>query len=156
MSSDSYDNQSSPREEFIYFTDDGYPSAIRYKDWKLVFSEQRAEGFDVWEEPYVDLRVPLLFNLRRDPFEKAPHESEYYVDWRFRRSFVPGPITAYLATFLDSFLKYPPRQKPASFTIDQIVDGVVKKINIDRAKDEFPVITKLREIIVNLVDRGLD
>lgn len=155
-SSDSYDNQSSPREEFIYFTDDGYPSAIRYKDWKLVFSEQRAEGFDVWEEPYVDLRVPLLFNLRRDPFEKAPHESEYYVDWRFRRIFVPGPITAYLATFLDSFLKYPPRQKPASFTIDQIVDGVVKKINIDRAKDEFPVITKLREIIVNLVDRGLD
>lgn len=155
-SSDSYDNQSSPREEFIYFTDYGHPSAIRYKDWKFIFSEQRAKGFDAWEEPYVDLRIPLLLNLRRDPFERAPHESAYYVDWRFRRFFLVGPIIEYLTDFFDSFDKYPPRQKPASFTIDKIDDGVVKKINIDRPKDEFPAITKLREIIVNLVDRGLD
>ncbi|MGK7962474.1 arylsulfatase [Crocosphaera sp.] len=145
-----------PRHEYIYFTDDGYPSAIRYDDWKLVFAEQRGEGFDVWEEPYVKLRLPLLLNLRRDPFEKAPHESSYYDDWRFRHTFLIGPITAYIAGWLNSFVDYPPRQKPASFTINQIVDGIVKEVKIDRLQQEFPVMTKLREILQDLVDNGAD
>ncbi|NEO77591.1 arylsulfatase [Moorena sp. SIO4G3] len=136
-----------PRHDFIYFTDDGYPSAVRYNDWKIIFSEQREEGFNVWEEPYVNLRVPKLFNLRRDPFEKADKESDYYVDWRFRRIFLLGPIQTAAAAFLQSFVNYPPRQKPASFTINQIVDGVVTEIKIDRLQEEFPFITEFRKII---------
>ncbi|WP_426556778.1 arylsulfatase [Dapis sp. BLCC M172] len=145
-----------PRYQYVYFTDDGYPSAVRYNDWKVIFSEQRAEGFDVWEEPYVNLRVPLLLNLRRDPFEKAPHESENYPDWRFRRTFLLGPITTSVGQFLNSFVNYPPRQRPASFTINQIVDGVVQQIQIDRLKEEFPFITGLRKIIQTIVDNSLD
>lgn len=139
-----------PRHEYVYFTDDGYPSAIRYDDWKLVFSEQRAEGFDVWAEPYVNLRVPKLFNLRRDPFEKADEESDNYVDWHFRRIFLLGPIQLVVAKFLNTFVQYPPRQKPASFSINQIVDGVVKQIKIDKLQEEFPAITRLRQILEDL------
>ena len=145
-----------PRYQYIYFTDDGYPSAVRYNDWKVIFSEQRAEGFDVWEEPYVNLRVPQLLNLRRDPFEKAPHESDYQTDWRFRRTFLLGPITTSVAGFLNSFVDYPPRQRPASFTINQIVDGVVQEIQIDRLQEEFPFITGLRKIIQTIVDNAQD
>ena len=139
-----------PRHEFIYFTDDGYPSAMRFDDWKLIFSEQREEGFNVWQEPYINLRVPKLFNLRRDPFEKADKESDNYVDWRFRRVFLIGPIQLSLANLLNTFIEYPPRQRPASFSINQIVEGVVKEIKIDRAQEEFPVITRLRELLENL------
>ena len=67
--------EKSPRKEMFYFTDDGQLSALRYNDWKMMFSEQREHGFDVWQEPYVTLRLPKLFNLRRDPFERAEHES---------------------------------------------------------------------------------
>ncbi|MGK7955209.1 MAG: arylsulfatase [Crocosphaera sp.] len=146
----------SPRHEYVYFTDDGYPSAVRYNDWKMIFTEQREEGFNVWEEPYVSLRVPKLFNLRRDPFEKADKESDYYVDWRFRRIFLLGPIQTAVAVFLQSFVDYPPRQKPASFSINQIVDGVVTEIKIDRLKEEFPFITGFRKIIETIQEPRSD
>ncbi|MEL7035060.1 MAG: sulfatase-like hydrolase/transferase [Cyanobacteria bacterium J06592_8] len=146
----------SPRHDFIYFTDDGYPSAVRYNDWKMIFTEQREEGFNVWEEPYVSLRVPKLFNLRRDPFEKADKESDYYVDWRFRRIFLLGPIQTAVAGFLQSFVNYPPRQKPASFSINQIVDGVVTEIKIDRLKEEFPFITGFRKMIEKIQEPTSD
>lgn len=122
------DEAAPPREEFYYLTDGGYPSALRFEDWKLVFSEMRANGFQVWSEPYVNLRVPLIFNLRRDPFEKASYESEYYVDWLFRRAFLLGPVQVYLANFLNTFLEYPPRQRPASFSIDQIVQDLIDQL----------------------------
>ncbi|NEQ36695.1 MAG: hypothetical protein F6K40_10565 [Okeania sp. SIO3I5] len=82
-----------------------------------------------------------MINLRRDPFEKVPHESNYYAAWMVCRIFLGCPIAASVAQFLESFVDYPPRQKPASFTINRIVDGVVKKIKIDRLKEEFPFIT---------------
>ena len=63
----------SPRHEFFYFNDDGSLVGLRYDQWKIVFAEQRAEGFDVWQEPFVPLRLPKIFNLRSDPFEKADH-----------------------------------------------------------------------------------
>ncbi len=137
----------SPRHYFVYFTDDGYPSAVRYNDWKMVFTEQREEGFNVWAEPYVSLRVPKLFNLRRDPFEIADKESDYYTDWRFRRIFLLGPVQTAVAIFLKSFVAYPPTQKPASFSINDIVDDVVTEIKVERAQEEFPFITGLRKII---------
>ena len=67
-----------PRHEFFYFNDDGSLVGLRYDQWKIVFAEQRAHGFDVWQEPFVPLRVPKIFNLRSDPFEKADHEGMGY------------------------------------------------------------------------------
>lgn len=114
-----------PREEYFYITDDGYPSALRYEDWKIVFTEQRAEGYDVWSEPYVKLRVPRIINLRRDPFEKAMHESSYYDDWWFRHIFAFVPSQVYMSQFLETFKNYPPRQKPASFSIDDQIQDLL-------------------------------
>jgi hypothetical protein len=93
----------------------------RYDKWKAVFQEQRKDGFKVWQEPFVKVRLPLLFNLRSDPFEKAPIESSYYDDWRVRRLFLLVPAQAYVAKWISSFKDFPPRQKPASFSIDEIM-----------------------------------
>ena len=82
------ETQEWPRREFLYWSDDGDLMALRDDKWKIAFAEQRAEGMRVWSEPLVKLRLPLLFNLRSDPFEKAQHESEYYRDWQVRRIFL--------------------------------------------------------------------
>jgi arylsulfatase len=110
-----------PRKEMFYFTDDGSLSALRYNDWKLQFSEQRAHGFDVWQEPLVTMRLPKLFNLRRDPFERADHEAMGYKRWRIDRVFLLVPAQAYVGKFLSTFREYPPRQKPGSFSLDHVL-----------------------------------
>jgi len=111
----------SPRKEMLYWSDDGDLMALRYENWKAVFKEQRAESFDVWVEPMVELRVPKLFNLRSDPFEKADHNSIYYKDWWVRRVFLLVPAQGYVAKWIQSFKDFPPSQKPASFSIDQVM-----------------------------------
>jgi arylsulfatase len=111
----------SPRKEFLYWTDDGDLSALRYEQWKIVFSEQRAHGFDVWQEPFVPLRAPKMFTLRGDPFERA-EEAMDYPRWRAERLFLLVPATAFVARWLSSFKDFPPRQKPASFSIDQVME----------------------------------
>jgi arylsulfatase len=116
------ETQESPRREFLYWNDDGKLVALRYNDWKAVFAEQRAESFDVWQEPFVDLRVPKLFNLRADPFERADHEGIGYEQWRLERVFLLVPAQAFVAKWLQSFKEFPPRQKPASFSIDQVME----------------------------------
>ena len=113
-----------PRKEFIYFVDDGTLVGLRYQQWKIVFAEQRAEGLDVWQEPFVALRLPKLFNLRSDPFETADHEGMDYERWRVEHLFVMVPAQAYVAKFLESFKEYPPRQKPGSFSIDQVMENL--------------------------------
>ena len=110
-----------PRQEMFYFTDDGSLSALRYGQWKLMFTEQRAHGFDVWQEPLVTLRVPKLFNLRRDPFERADHETFGYTLWRMERIFMLVPAAAYVGKFIGTFKEYPPRQKPGSFNLDRVL-----------------------------------
>ena len=105
----------SPRKEFWYVNDDGQVVAARYDDWKVVFLENRGEAFGVWREPFTELRVPLLFNLRRDPFEKAQHNSNTYNDWFLDRVFVIVPIQALAAKFLKTMKDYPPSQTPGSF-----------------------------------------
>jgi arylsulfatase len=110
-----------PRKEMMYWSDDGDLMAMRYDKWKMHFVEQRAEGFKVWSEPQVKLRVPLIFNLRSDPFEKAQHESIYYSDWHIRRVFLLVPAQAYVARWISSFKEFPPRQKPASFSVDEVM-----------------------------------
>ena len=110
----------SPRNEFWYVNDDGQVVAARYLDWKAVFLENRGEAFGVWREPFVELRVPLLFNLRRDPFEKAQHNSNTYNDWFLDRVFIIVPIQAMAGQFLMSMKDYPPSQTPGSFNLEKI------------------------------------
>jgi arylsulfatase len=114
----------SPRNEFFYFNDDGDLVALRYAQWKIVFAEQRAHGFDVWQEPFVQLRVPKLFNLRSDPFETGDHEAMDYERWRIEHLFLLVPAQQYVGQFLSTFKEFPPRQKPGSFSIEQVVEAL--------------------------------
>jgi arylsulfatase len=114
----------SPRHEFFYFNDDGSLVGLRYDQWKVVFAEQREEGLNVWQEPFVALRLPKLFNLRSDPFETADHESMDYERWRVEHLFVMVPAQEYVARFLSSFKAFPPSQKPGSFGIDQALESL--------------------------------
>jgi len=109
-----------PRHEFWYVNDDGQVVAARYDAWKVVFLENRGQGFGVWREPFVELRVPLLFNLRRDPFEKAQHNANVYEDWFLERPFVIVPLQALAAQFLKTMQEYPPSQSPGSFNLSKI------------------------------------
>lgn len=110
----------SPRHEFMYVNDDGQVVAIRYNDWKAVYLENRGEGFGVWREPFTELRVPLLFNLRRDPFEKSQHNSNSYNDWFLDRPFVLVPLQQFASKFLLTMKEYPPSQTPGSFNLEKI------------------------------------
>jgi arylsulfatase len=112
----------SPRKEIFYFSDDGDLTALRYGDWKLIFMEQRVEEtLQAWAEPFIPLRVPLIFNLRRDPFERAQKTSNTYYDWLIDRAYLLVPAQAYIGNFLMTFQEYPPRQKAASFSLDQVM-----------------------------------
>ena len=110
----------SPRRDFIYVNDDGQIVAMRYDAWKVVFLENRGEAFEVWREPFVELRLPLIFNLRRDPFERAQHNANVYNDWFLDRAFVLVPIQGLAAKFLQSMKDYPPSQSPGSFNLEKI------------------------------------
>jgi len=111
-----------PRHEVFYFSDDGDLTALRYDDWKLIFMEQKTQGtFRVWMEPFVPLRVPLIENLRRDPYERAEITSNTYYDWLLDRAFLLVPAQAYVANFLATFKDFPPRQKPASFSLEKVM-----------------------------------
>jgi arylsulfatase len=110
----------SPRKEFIYVGDDGAVMAIRVGDWKAVYLENRAHQLDVWREPMVHLRLPLLFNLRRDPFEKSQQNSNTYHDWMIDRAFVLIPLQAVASKFLMTLKDYPPSQKPGDWSLDSL------------------------------------
>ncbi len=119
----------SPRIEFFYFTDDGDLAAVRYDHWKLVFLEQRCDGtLQIWAEPMVQLRVPKMFNLRTDPFERADRTSNTYWDWLMDHAFLAVPAQKIVGDFLMTFVEYPPRQKAASFTVDQVMDKLLQGI----------------------------
>jgi arylsulfatase len=115
--------ETGPRKEIFYFSDDGDLTALRYMDWKLIFMEQRAEAtFQAWIEPFVPLRVPLIYNLRRDPYERASITSNTYFDWLLDHAFMLVPAQDYVGQFLATFKDYPPRQKAASFSLEQVMD----------------------------------
>jgi len=117
------ETEESPRQEIFYFTDDGDLSALRWNDWKIIFLEQKAyAGFRAWMEPFVELRVPLIFNLRRDPYERSYRTSNTYYDWMLDRVFFLVPAQQYVANFLSTFEEFPPRQKAASFSLDQVME----------------------------------
>jgi arylsulfatase len=112
-----------PRKGFFYWSDDGDLLAVRYQNWKFHFMEQRARGFSVWQEPFVPLRFPSLYNLRSDPFERATEDATmFYQKWSADRMFLLVPTQALVAQFLKTFEEFPPRQRPSSFSIDQAVE----------------------------------
>jgi arylsulfatase len=111
----------SPRKFFFYISDDGEIMAIRMGDWKVVLMEQRARQLACWIEPFVKLRAPKLFNLRRDPFERADDNSNTYWDWLISHAYIIYGMQAIVAGQIENFTKYPPRQKPASFNLDAVL-----------------------------------
>jgi arylsulfatase A-like enzyme len=113
-----------PRNEFIYWTDDGSVAALRYGPWKATFLRQDAHGLHVWQEPFVPLRAPMLTNLRMDPFELAHEIGMDYGRWFAEHMFMIAPAGAYVAQWLQSFKEFPPRQKPGSFNLDRVMEAV--------------------------------
>ena len=115
-------SEDSARKHFFYVSDDGDLTALRFNNWKIVFLEQRCVGtLQVWAEPYTELRVPKIFNLRTDPFERADITSNTYYDWLLDRAWVLVPAQAYVANMLTTLVEFPPRQAPASFNVDQLM-----------------------------------
>jgi arylsulfatase A-like enzyme len=114
----------SPRKSFFYMSDDGEVMAVRNGDWKFVLAEQKANQLRVWMEPLDKLRLPLMFNLRRDPFERAQYNSNTYYDWMVSHAFMMYEMQALVAAQIEDFVKYPPRQKPASFNLDEVMRQV--------------------------------
>jgi arylsulfatase A-like enzyme len=113
--------QESPRNFFFYFSDDGDLLAIRMNDWKLVLMEQRAKQLMAWLEPFVPLRAPKMFHLRRDPFERADENSNTYWDWLISHIYLMYGMQGLVAQQIQDFIKYPPRQKPASFNLEAVM-----------------------------------
>jgi arylsulfatase len=111
----------SPRQEFLYWSDDGDLVAIRVKQWKVAFKEQENTGFKVWEREFTNLRAPNIYNLRSDPFERGP-ESFEYGKWKADRSFLLVPAQTIVGQWISSFREFPQRQKPASFNLDKVME----------------------------------
>ncbi len=118
-----------PRREIFYFSDDGDLTALRYDDWKLIFLEQKAWGtLRAWAEPWTELRIPLIINLRRDPYERAYRTSNTYYDWLLDRAYFLVPAQQYVGNFLATFQEFPPRQKAASFNLEQVMEKMIAPV----------------------------
>jgi len=111
----------SPRDSFFYISDDGDILAIRMQDWKVVLAEQRAKQLACWFEPFVKLRIPKIFNLRRDPFERADENSNSYYDWCISHAYIIYLMQGVVSNQIENFVKFPPRQKPAAFNLDVVM-----------------------------------
>ena len=109
------------RQEYFYWTDDGNLAGLRYERWKMVFLEQREEGLAVWENPLIPLRFPKLIDIRGDPFERAQDDAGDYARWRVEHAFALVPAQAYVARHLQTYVEFPPRQEPGSFSLDQVL-----------------------------------
>jgi arylsulfatase len=135
--------KTSPRESFFYVSDDGGVMALRHGDWKLVFEEQRCKGtLQNWAEPFTKLRLPHMFSLRRDPYERADFNSSAYWEWIVDHAFLLYGAQAVVAAQIDNYVKYPPRQKPASFNLDSVMAQLGPAIQAYKKKEaasEAPV-----------------
>ena len=122
----------SARKEFFYFNDDGDLVAMRYENWKMVFEEQRAPGtLRVWAEPFTKLRLPKMFDLRADPFERADITSNTYYDWFISQPYLVFAAQTGVAKFMETFREFPPRQRAASFSVDQVMEEMRRKMDVD-------------------------
>lgn len=124
--------EESPRKGFIYVDDGGQVAALRYMDWKAMFLENRADQLQIWLEPFVELRAPYLFNLRRDPFEKALIGSNTYYDWYIDRAYILIAMQGYAFNFLSTFKDYPPSQTAGDWSLGKVeeqIKNMVKPTN---------------------------
>jgi arylsulfatase len=137
-----------PRKGFLYWSDDGDLMALRVENWKVTFMEQRGHGFDVWKEPLVSLRAPDVYNLRSDPFERGKEDGTlFYGKWMADRVFLLVPAQAIVGQFLKTFQEFPPRQKPASFSIDQALEKARQQQEAMAAAAHAPVAKKKAETV---------
>ena len=126
------ESEASARQHFFYVSDDGDLTGLRFHNWKFVFMEQRAAGtLQVWMEPYTELRIPKIFNLRTDPYERADQTSNTYYDWIMDHAFMLVPAQMYVAEMIQTLAEFPPRQAPASFSIDQVMAKLQTGIGSD-------------------------
>ena len=128
----------SPRESYFYISDDCGVMAIRHGDWKLVLEEQRANQMKVWSEPLVNLRLPLMFNLRRDPFELAQHNSNSYYEFVFDHVFLIYGMMALVQAQIENYVKYPPRQLPTSYNLDHVMASLNAGLQAKQAPPAAP------------------
>nr|WP_268122512.1 arylsulfatase [Roseivirga pacifica] len=127
VTKDQYGATNWPRREFFYWNDDGQLVAMRYDRWKLVFMEQQSSKFGVWMYPFVQLRIPLVFDLRMDPFERAQHNSNSYYEWMEGIiQFAGGSSQAIAGQMIQTFVEFPPRQRPASFNLDEVMQSLTE------------------------------
>ena len=120
-----------PRTWFFYVNDDGDLTAIRFGDWKIVYKEQRAKTMKLWGEPFVELRMPKIFNLRRDPFERADENSNSYYDWMLKHIYMLYPAAALFQQQIQTFKDFPPRQKPGAFNLERILERTLEALHGD-------------------------
>jgi arylsulfatase len=120
------ETKESPRKEFLYWSDDGDLVALRFENWKAVFKAQLSLGFEVWQRDFTNFRFPDLYNLRSDPFERG-NESILYRKWQADRMFAIVPAQGIVAQWLTSFKEFPPRQKPASFSLERVMERITTK-----------------------------
>ncbi len=118
-----------PRNWFFYVSDDGDLMAIRFADWKIVYKEQREKTMKLWGEPFVELRMPKIFNLRRDPFERADENSNSYYDWMLKHIFMLYPAAALFQQQIQTFKEFPPRQKPGAFNLERILERTLEALH---------------------------
>jgi arylsulfatase len=112
-----------PRKEFLYWTDGGEVAALRYNNWKITYLRQDAKGMDVWVMPFTKLRAPMITNLKMDPFERACDETNGYNHWYNARMYVLSPSIAFVANWMESFKQFPPRMKPGTFGLEQVMES---------------------------------
>jgi arylsulfatase len=116
-----------PRPGFLYWSDEGDLMALRYGNWKVHFIEQRAEGLTVWQEPFVTLRLPKLFNLRSDPFENGDIAGDvFYTKWRADRAFALVPAAALVQQWIKTLVEFPPRQRPDHYSVGDVLEKLQK------------------------------
>ena len=122
----------SPRESFLYFSDEQQLVGLRYDNWKLVFMEQQAPGtMLVWANPFTSLRLPKMFNLRMDPYERADITSNTYWDWEIEHAYLLVPAQAYVGKFLVTFKDFPQRQKADSFNMDAVLRNLRRRVEVE-------------------------
>ena len=124
--------QTSARPEFVYFDDDGELVAFRDRRFKYTFAKQEATGMAIWRNPMTKLRAPILIDLNADPYEYAPDGSANYETWVMERAFLVLPASQKVAAYLASYKAFPPRQRPASFSIDQVVEKLESSLKPSR------------------------
>jgi arylsulfatase len=148
-----------PRKEFLYWTDDGNVAALRYGNWKATFLRQDAHGMKVWQEPFVTLRAPMLTNLRMGPFELAADIGMDYERWFAEHMFMIAPAASYVGQWLQSFREFPPRQKPGSFNLDNVMEAVMsgaahKGANCRRARHYEYTVSPAKAGVRNRLNTG--